>query len=187
MKEPGWIYPVESFKHIQEMLWVDSDLSDWESDDDELTDVCATSITGKSASAKTPHANARDDTCMDPKDLPEHLQPLMEWILEDITTRECEELAVDIYEYRDVFSSGPEDMGQTDLVTHTIDTGEHRPICLPPPPRRLPITQQDVEKLKSRKCWTEVSLSHARAAGPALLFWLLRKLASPGSVWITVR
>ncbi len=74
----GDIYPVESFKHFHEMLWVDSDLSDWESDDNELTDVHATSITSKSVSAKTPRANAHDDARMDPKDLPEHLQPLME-------------------------------------------------------------------------------------------------------------
>ena len=60
---------------------------------------------------------------MDPKDLPEHPQPLMEWISEDITAEEREEVAAAIYEYRDVSSSGPEDMGQTDLVTHTIDTG----------------------------------------------------------------
>ncbi len=95
---------------------------------------------GKGASAKTP--NACDDVRMDPKGLPEHLQPLMEWISEDITTREREELAAAIYQYQDVFSSGPEDVGQTDLVTHTIDTGN--PIRFPP--RRLPITTQDVEK-----------------------------------------
>ncbi len=35
----------------------------------------------------------------------------MKWIAEDITPREREELAADIYECRDVFSSGPEDMG----------------------------------------------------------------------------
>ncbi len=64
----GDIYPVESLKYVQEMLWVDSDLSDWESDDDALTDVHATGITGKGAS--TPSANARDDMRMDPKDLP---------------------------------------------------------------------------------------------------------------------
>ncbi len=78
------------------MLWVDSDLSDWESDDDELTYVHATGIKGKGTSAKTP--NARDDARMDPKNLPEHLQPLMEWISEDVTTREREELAAAIYE-----------------------------------------------------------------------------------------
>ncbi len=109
-------------------------MSDWESDDDELTDVRAAGITGKSASAKTPHPNTCDDARMDPRDLPEHLRPLMEWISENITTCEREELAAAIYEYADVFSSGPEDMGQTDLVTHTIDTGEHRPICPPPAP-----------------------------------------------------
>ncbi len=81
---------------------------------------------------------------LDPKDLPEQLQPLMEWISEDITAREREELAAAIYEYRDVFSSAPEDIGQTDLVTHTIDTGEHRPICLPH--KRLAITKQGVGK-----------------------------------------
>ncbi len=35
---------------------MDSDLSDWESDDDELTNVRATGITSRSASAKTPRA-----------------------------------------------------------------------------------------------------------------------------------
>ena len=140
----GDIYPVEPSKHVQGMLWVDSDLSDLESDDDESTDVHAIGSTSKSASAKTPRSNARDDARMDPKDLPEHLQPLMEWISEDITIREREELAAAIYEYMDVFNSGPEDMGQTDLVTLTIDTGEHHHICLPL--RWLPITKQDVEK-----------------------------------------
>ncbi len=88
--------------------------------DDVLTDVRAPGITSRSVSAKTPRANARDDACMDLKDLPEYLQPLMEWISEEITTRECEELAAAIYEYRNVFSNGPEDMGQTDLVTLLI-------------------------------------------------------------------
>ncbi len=76
---------------------------------------------------------------MHPKDLPEHLQPLMEWVANDLTIHDREELAATIYEYRDVFSSGPTDMGRTDLVTHSIDTGENRLIYLPP--RRLPITK----------------------------------------------
>ncbi len=108
------------------------DISEWESDDEELTDVRATGIASRNVSAQMLHDFACDYVPMDSKDLPEDLQPLMEWTSEDITTREHEEPAVAIYEYRDVFSSGPEDMGQTDLVTYTIDTGEHRPICLPP-------------------------------------------------------
>ena len=148
-------------------------------------DVHATATMSKGTCTKITCDNAHDDSCMDPKDLSEHLQPPMEWLSEDITTRECEELAAAICEYRDAFSSGPEDMGQTDLVTHAIDTGEHHPICVPP--RRLPITKLDVEKAAARKCWTKVSLNHARVAGLALLFWLLRKMSPPGSVWIIIR
>ncbi len=117
----GDIFPVESLKQVQEMLWVDSDLSDWESDDDELTDVHAIGITSRRTSAKTSCANASDDTRMDLKDLSEHLQSLMEWISEYSTARESEELAMAIYEYRDVFSSGPEDMDRlTWLLTLLI-------------------------------------------------------------------
>ncbi len=67
-------FPVESFKHVQEMLLVDSDVSDTDSDDDEVTDVCATGITSRSASSKTPRTNACDNARMD-TDLPVHLQP----------------------------------------------------------------------------------------------------------------
>ncbi len=36
-----------------------------------------------------------------------------------------------------------------DIVTHSIDTGEHRSIKLTP--RRLPITKEDVKKAKVQK------------------------------------
>ncbi len=126
-------------------------MSDWDSDSDdgELVDVCTAVSTYVGTGKKIPRCNECMDTRLNPKDLPEHLQPLMEWIAEDITPGEREELAAAIYEYRDVFSSGPEDMGQTNLVTHSLDTGENRPICLPA--RRLPITKQDVEQAEVQK------------------------------------
>ncbi len=96
----------------------------------------------------------RVDIRMDPADLPEYLQPLMEGVSEDLTMRLREELAAAIYEHRDVFSSGPTDMGRTGLVKHTIDTGDQRPVRLPP--RRLPIAKQEIEReRKSRRCWIE--------------------------------
>ncbi len=91
----------------------------------------------------------RVDPRMDPADLPEYLQPLMEGVADDLTLQQREELAAAIYEYRDVFSSGPTDMGRTGLVKHTIDTGDQRPIRLPP--RRLPITKQEIEKEEVQK------------------------------------
>ncbi len=86
---------------------------------------------------------------MNPENLPEHLKSLMQDLAEDLSVQEKEELAVAIYEYRDVFSSGPDHMGCTDLVTHSIDTGDHRPIR--PPPRHLPISKEDVEKVEVQK------------------------------------
>ncbi len=56
----------------------------------------------------------------------------MEGVSEDLTLRQGEELAAAIYEHRDVFSSGPTDIGRTGLVQHTIDTGDQRPVRLPP-------------------------------------------------------
>ncbi len=62
-------------------------------------DVHAARVARRNASAKTPHVNTCHDARMDSKVLPEHLQPLMEWIAEVISTREREELDAAIYEY----------------------------------------------------------------------------------------
>ncbi len=86
---------------------------------------------------------------MDPADLPEYLQPLMEGVDDHLTPQQRKELAAAIYEYIDVFSSGPTDMGRTGLVKHTIDTGDQRPVRLPP--CRLPITKQEIEKEEMQK------------------------------------
>ena len=86
----------------------------------------------------------RERRQMCPNDLPDHLKPLVENLAEDITVKQKEIISAAIYEYRDVFSEGPEDMGCTSLVTHTIDTGENRPIRIPP--RRLPIAKQAIER-----------------------------------------
>ncbi len=146
----GDIYPATSLRQSCEMFEADPVPSDWDSDDKELLlDVWGTTATGTKSQGARPRSNTRVDPRMDPERLPEHLKPLMQDLSEDLTMREREELAADIYEYRDVFSSGPDDMGCTDLVTHPVDTGEHRPIRLPP--RRLPITKQDVEKAEVQK------------------------------------
>ncbi len=86
---------------------------------------------------------------MDHADLSEYLQSLMEGVADDLTLQQREEFAAAIYEFRDVFSSGPTDMGRTGLVKHTIDTGDQRPVRLPP--RRLPITKQESEKEEVQK------------------------------------
>ncbi len=95
----------------------------------------------------TPPLHCKDvllfDLSMDPVDLPEYLHQLMEREADDLALRQREELAAVIYEFRDVFSSGPTDMGRIGLVKHTIDTGDQRPVHLPP--RCLPIAKQEIE------------------------------------------
>ena len=78
------------------------------------------------------------------RDVPEHVKVLLEGISSELSLQQREELAAAITDYADVFSSGKDDMGCTDLVQHQIDTGEARPIRQPP--RRLPIAKQSVEK-----------------------------------------
>ncbi len=108
-----------------------------------MRDGCETDVSN--TAPRPPYRDMlRVDTRMYPTDLPEYLQPLVEGVADDLTPRQREELVAAIYEYWDVFSSGPADMGRTGLVKHTIDTGEQRPIWLPP--RRLLIIKQEIEK-----------------------------------------
>ena len=79
----------------------------------------------------------------------EHIAPLMNDIADDITQEQRTQLQETLMEFADVFSSGPEDMGGTDYVEHTIDTGNSRPIRLPP--RCLPISKQECETQEVEK------------------------------------
>ncbi len=89
------------------------------------------------------------DIRMDPVNLPEYLQALMEGVADDLTLQQWEELSAAIYVFRDVFSNGPTDMGQIGLVKHTIDTGDQQPVRLPP--KCLPIAKQETECEKVQK------------------------------------
>ena len=79
----------------------------------------------------------------------EHIAPLLNNIASDITQSQRSQLQETLMEFADVFSSGPEDIGLTDQVKHTIDTGDSRPIRLPP--RRLPISKQQCEEEEVHK------------------------------------
>ncbi len=110
---------------------------------------------------------------MDPADLPEYLQPLMEGVADDLTLQQREELAAAIYEYRDVFSSGPTNMGRTGLVKHTIDTGDQRPIRLSP--RRLPITKQEIEKEEVQKMLDQGVIEYCQSNWASLVVLVTKK------------
>ena len=94
-------------------------------------------------------SNVPDCESFRPKSSVEHIAPLMSDIASDITPSQRAELQKTLLDFADVFSSGPEDIGLTDNVEHTIDTGTSRPIRLPP--RRLPISKQQHEEEEIKK------------------------------------
>ena len=61
-------------------------------------------------------------------DLPPHLENLCARSSTHLSSEQCEVLRHFLAEYADLFSSGPGDLGRTDLVKHHIATGDALPI-----------------------------------------------------------
>ena len=80
--------------------------------------------------------------------VPTHLQSLFEASSECLTDREAAALADMLKKYDSTFSKDEHDLGLTDVVCHSIDTGDSKPIKQPP--RRVPIALAG-EELKAIK------------------------------------
>ncbi|CAG2236597.1 unnamed protein product [Mytilus edulis] len=74
--------------------------------------------------------------------LPEHLQHLVDSTSDKLTEIEKVKLTNLIHEYSSVFAEPGKALGQTDLATHKIDTGDHAPIKIPA--RRIPLAKKEV-------------------------------------------
>ncbi len=61
----------------------------------------------------------------------------------------------------------------TDLVTHSIDTGEPRPIR--PPPRCLPVTKQGVEKAEVQKMLGRGVIEPCQSSWTSLVVLVIKK------------
>ena len=61
-------------------------------------------------------------------EIPEHIQPLLDGVDCDIDVGVKEKLLSLLRNYSDVFSKDELDLGDANLVQHTIDTGQNRPI-----------------------------------------------------------
>ena len=73
--------------------------------------------------------------------LPGHLQALFEKSSAGYTPDQSKHVYSLLRRYAHVFSSGPQDMGRTDLIKHKIDTQGAAPIRQPP--RRLPLARRE--------------------------------------------
>ena len=78
-------------------------------------------------------------------ELPEHLKPLIESVSEKLKESEVLRFERLLHEYQDIFVGPDGKLGLTNLIEHSIDTGNHLPIKQRS--RRLPIAQREaVEK-----------------------------------------
>ena len=72
--------------------------------------------------------------------VPQHLQSLLNSASGSLIDDQMESLRQLLVEYQDVFMGPDGKLGRTDLVKHTIDTGNAKPIKIPP--RRVPQKQK---------------------------------------------
>lgn len=75
-------------------------------------------------------------------EIPSHIYKLFERSSTYLDKDQKDKLHTLLTEYADIFSSGPQDIGKTSKVKHSIDTGESRPIRQPA--RRLPLAKLDL-------------------------------------------
>lgn len=80
------------------------------------------------------------------KTLPANLSGLLEESAQLLSPAQRERVADLLTRYADVFSVGEHDLGRTTLIKHEINTGNSRPVKVPP--RRIPISKrQEVEDM----------------------------------------
>ena len=69
------------------------------------------------------HLHQKPESCTQPTVLPPHVAELYTRSTKELQSTQSEEIHNLLLQYADVFSRGPDDLGQTSLVKHTINTG----------------------------------------------------------------
>ena len=97
---------------------------------------------------ETPKQNTDKQTTA--TELPEHLKPLVEKASDSLTDEQKQSLTDLLIQYGDIFVGPDGKVGRTDIVKHTIDTGDNHPFKLPmrrQPLAQKPIIENELEKV----------------------------------------
>ena len=81
--------------------------------------------------------------------VPDYLEALAERSTEGWSESQQWAIRNLLVDYKDVFSKDKNDLGKTNLVEHTIDTGEAKPVAYPP--RRVPLAFAEEEKKEIKR------------------------------------
>ena len=93
-------------------------------------------------------------------ELPEHLQEVVNRI-EGLTDRQKVLLEEVLHQYEHCFEGGKYGLGRTTLVTHKIDTGDHKPVKIPP--RRYSWAQKKAIREEVDKMLKQGVIEHSRS------------------------
>ena len=74
--------------------------------------------------------------------LPDHLKPLVDHLSDELTAEQKQQFSQLLNEFQDIFVGPDGKLGQTDLAYHRIETGDAKPIKIPP--RKCPIAQPEI-------------------------------------------
>ena len=74
--------------------------------------------------------------------LPDHLKPLVDHLSDELIAEQKQQLSQLLNEFQDIFVDPDGKLGQTDLAYHRIETGDAKPIKIPP--RKCPIAQPEI-------------------------------------------
>ena len=64
--------------------------------------------------------------------LPPQLEVILPAKLQEPNTKQNQDFQSLLVEFADIFSQGPGDLGKTNIITHSIHTGNAAPVFLPP-------------------------------------------------------
>jgi len=109
-------------------------------DDSVLHDLCV-------------HKMSSDDTCVDvsdPDNIPEHLQNMFDESKVGLNENDQNQLVNLLCDYSDVFSTGPLDLGKTDVFKHDIKLTDTRP--MKHAPRRMSEVKQTEADRQIQQC-----------------------------------
>ena len=93
------------------------------------------------------HVCSVEESSCTPKDsgdcgtLPDHLKPLVDNLSDELKAKQKQQFSQLLYEFQDIFVGPDGTLGQTDFAYHRIETGDAKPIKIPP--RKCPIAQRE--------------------------------------------
>ncbi|XP_074658622.1 uncharacterized protein LOC141911531 [Tubulanus polymorphus] len=127
-----------------------------------------------------------ENTCPDDEDpktsVPDHVQQLYETSIEHLNPTEATRFAELLTKHSNAFSKTDEDLGQTDLVQHEVNTGDHAPIRQPP--RLPPLSKRKETEDLVHDMHRRGLIERSRSPWSSPIVLVKKKTEARGFVWI---